>query len=365
MKNNNDKKWLEFLLSRYIHRDSKNFDFQQWIQKHPEEAKLLQNGFESSNKETKISKKQIWRFIMESRLTRYSAAAVVALAFILVLSNPFGSSKYGGVVLADVQKRVAGIETCMIRGTKTWTNPAKPGEVFEFGGIKWHFDLIKYFSKQYGLVEEGYVDNQLIYRITLNVPKHQAFAIMPQWKKYALFNDTDNQLQPFLESVTPDGIVNFLLESTYKELGRGNIDGVDVEGFEFQNAKRFTELFPKFLADFQEAKGKVWIGIEEQLPVQVEGDMVFGKSLMTMLNDLNLHEFNIISDYNIELDDAIFDISIPEGYTELTLVDILSVIPTSIKAGTAGAGLGIILIPTGIISWRRHNRKKRAQTQKK
>ena len=364
MKNNDDKKWLESLLSRYVYREPKKFVFQGWIQKHPEEAELLHNGFKDSNQESRTSITQIWRYIMESKVTKYSAAAVITLALILVLFNPFGGSKYGGVVLADVQKRVAGIETCMIRGTKTWTNPAKPGEVFEFAGIKWHFDLIKYFSKQYGLVEEGYIDNQLIYRLTFNLPRQQAFVIMPLWKKYLLSNDTDNQMQQFLESVTPDGIVNLLLESAYKELGRDNIDGVEVEGFEFQNAKRFTELFPKFLADFQEAKGKVWIGIENQLPVQVEGDMVFGKSILTMFNDLNLHEFNTLGDYDIELDESIFDINIPDDFTELTIRDILEVVPAGIKAGAAGAGLGFILIPVGFVSFRKRRRKKMLRMQK-
>ena len=295
---------------------------------------------------------------MESRVTRYSAAAVVALAFVLVLFNPFGGSKYGGVVLADVQKRVANINTCIIRGTKTFTNPATPDEVFEFAGIKMDFDLVKYFSKQYGLVEEGYVENKLIYRITMNRPQKLALLILPKWKKYMLFNSTDKQMRQFLETVTPDGIVNLLLENTYKELGRNNINGVKAEGFEFQNAESFKEIFPKLLFNLRDAKGKIWIGIEDQLPIKVEGDMKVGKCIMTMLNDLDLHEYNTLGDYNIELDDAIFDTKVPDGYIELTLTDILSIVPTSVKAGAAGAGLGIILIPAGLITWRKHKRNK-------
>jgi hypothetical protein len=79
----------------------------------------------------------------------------------------------------------------------------------------------------------------------------------------------------------------------------------------------------------------------------------------TDLYNRNMHEFNVLGDYNIELDDAIFDTSIPEDYTELTVNEILSVVPSNIKAVAAGAGLGIILIPAGLISWRRHIRKKK------
>ncbi|MEJ2648071.1 MAG: hypothetical protein P8016_06650 [Sedimentisphaerales bacterium] len=356
MKNKKDEKWLDEKLSSAIDFGQVKFDAQKW------KRKFILN--ESETHSTIKPHKKVWRLIMESKATKYSAAAVIALAFVLVLLNPFGGSKYGGVVLADVQKRVANIETCIIRGTKTFTNPAKPDEVFEFAGIKMHFDLVKYFSKQYGLVEEGYVENELIYRITLNRPQKQALLILPRWKKYMLFNSTNQQMQHFLENVTPDGIVNMLLENTYKELGRGNIDGVNVEGYEFQNAERFKELFPKPLFNLQDAKGKVWIGVKEQLPVQVEGNMRVGKCIMTMLNNLNLHEFNTLGDYNIKLDGSIFNTSVPDGYTELTLTDILSVVPASVKAGAAGAGLSIILTPAGVISWRRYKRKKMIQVKK-
>ena len=354
MKNIKDENWLDDNISKAVDLGEVKFDSQKWNEKY-----LSNESHKAPSSNVKIKPhKNIWRFIMENKITKYSAAAVAALAITLVLLSPFGTPGNGGVVLADVQKRVADIETCIIRGTKTFTNPANSNEVFEFAGIKMDFDLVKYFLKQYGLVEEGYVEKELIYRITLNRPQKQALLILPRWKKYVLFNSTDKQMQQFIENVTPDGIVNLLLESKYKELGQDNIDGIDVEGFEFQNAERFKEFFPKALFNLQDAKGKVWIGINEQLPVQVEGDMKVGRCIMTMLNDLNLHEFNTLSDYNIELDEDIFNINIPDGYTELTLADILSIIPANIKAGAAGAGIGSILIPAGFISWRRRRRKK-------
>jgi len=101
----------------------------------------------------------MWRFIMESKVTKYSAAAVVAMAMALILLSPFGTPGNGGVVLADVQQKVADAETMVIRGQKTYLRPGEDGEVFEFLGIKYEFDLAKYFSKQHGLVEEGFRSN--------------------------------------------------------------------------------------------------------------------------------------------------------------------------------------------------------------
>ncbi len=351
MKNKKDEKWLDEIISKAVDFGKIEFDAQKWNEKY-----LTNKSFESSITKFRPNK-NIWRFIMESKVTRYSAAAVVALAITLVLFNPFGTPGNSGVVLADVQQNVAGIETMIIRGTKTYTLPDKNGEVFEFNGVKGHFDLVKYFSKQHGLVEEGYVGDELIYRITMNRPKRQTLLVLPRWKKYGTFTSTDKMMH-LLENGTPKGIINLLMETDYEKIGRDNINGVEVEVFKFQDPVTFTELMPKILFDIQNIKGKVWIGIDEQLPIWVEGDMVIGKSIMTMFNDLILHEFNVLEKCDVDLDEDIFNINIPDGYTELTLADILSIIPANVKAAAVGTGLGSILIPAGFISWRRRKRKK-------
>ena len=302
----------------------------------------------------RVARIYVWRKIMESKMTRYSAAAVVALAAALVLTNPFGGARHG-VVLADVQQKVNGIETLIIRGTKTFTHPGEDGEVFQFDGIKGEFDLVKYFSAQHGLVEEGYVGDELIYRFTFNRPQRQTLLLLPRYKKYGRFPCTDEQMR-LLESGTPQGIIDLLTEGSYKELGRDTIDGVDTEVLEFHNPGTFKDLLPKVIANIQSIKGRVWIGIDQQLPVRVEGDLALGKSFVTMFHELNLHEVNTFGDYNVELDEAIFDTTAPEGYTELTLTDILRFVPAEAKAGVAALGI----IPVGLVFWKRRNNKKRA-----
>ena len=363
MKNNDDKKWLESILSRYVYRQPKKFDFQRWIQNHPEEAKLLNDGFENSRKEEKISITQIWRFIMESKVTRYSAVAVVALAIVLVLFNPFGSSKYGGIVLAQVQQKLAESNTMIITGTKTYTRPDKPNEVFEFAGIKWDLDIEKYLSKEYGLVEEGYIDGELVYRLTFNKPQRKSLLVLPVFKKYLAFNSPDDQIR-LMENLTPEGLVNMLTDLGHKELGRDNIKGIEVEGFGFEGSEAFKNIFPKFFFDIQSYKGKIWVGIEEQLPISCEGDLFIGKSLMTGFNELILHEVNFIEQYDANIDESVFDISIPEGYTELTISDVLSIVPTSVKTGVVGAGLGVILVPAGFFTFRKRKKREMLQMQK-
>jgi len=295
---------------------------------------------------------------MESKVTRYSAAAVIVLAMALVLLSPFGTPGNGGVVLADVQQNVAGIESMMIRGTKSFTYPGKPGSVFEFDGIKCHFDLVKYLSKQYGLVEEGYIGDKLIYRITFNLPEGQTLIIFPPYKKYLKFTSMD-ALEKVTENLTtPNGVINILLAGNYKKLGREKLDGVEVEAFEFRDTEPFKELLPKAVFDIKTFEGKVWIGIKEQMPVRVEGDLAIGKCFMSMFRDLNLHEINTFGQFNVEIGEEIFDTSPPEGYTQLTLSDILKVVPAEAKAGAAALGI----IPAGLIFWKRQRRRKRAKT---
>jgi len=353
MKHDKNDNWLDPLLSRHVHREPAKFDFHKWVREHPNEARLLQSGYANSSRNAKTTIQDFWRFIMESKVTRYSAAAVIVLAVTLVLFGPFWTPGNSNVVLADVQQKVNAIETLIIRGTKTFTRPGEPDSVLEFGGMKWEFDLVKYFSQQYGLVEEGYIGDKLIYRFTFNRPKRQTLLVIPPNKKYGKFTSTD-KIMRLLENGTPKGIINLLMEGDYRKLGRDSINGVEAVVFEFQDPATFKELAPKAIIDIQNIKGKVWIAIKEQLPVLVEGDLVIGKSFMTMFQELNLHEVNTFGDYNIELDENIFDINPPEGYTELTLSDILQVVPAEAKAGAAAMGI----IPAGLIFWR-HRRKKK------
>jgi hypothetical protein len=356
MKHENDNQWLDPMLEKHIHRESAQFDFPKWAETHPNEARLLRDGYEDSNRSTKSKTYKIWRFIMESKITRYSAAAVIVLAMTLVLFSPFWTPGNSGIILADVQKKVAGIETMIIRGTKTFTYPGEPDRIFEFDGIKCKFDLVRYQSTQYGLVEEGYNEGKLFYRITFNIPEDQTLILFPKYKKYLKFASMDAFAKVMENFSTPNGILDLLLAGDYKELGRDKIDGIEVEAFEFQDTEpleSIKELLPKAVFNIQAFKGKVWIGIKEQLPVRIEGDLVIGKSLTTMFNDLNLHEVNVLDKYNIELDEEIFDTNPPEDYTELTLSDILQVVPAEAKAGF----IGLCIAPAGLIFWKKRRKK--------
>ena len=352
MKEQKDEKWLDETISRAVDFGKVDFDKEKWQQKY-----ISRKSEEATSSYVKYKPHyNIWRIIMESKVTRYSAAAVILLATAVLLS-PFGTPGNGGVVLADVQKKIEGIETMIIRGTKTFAHPGEPERIFEFDGIKCQFDIVRYQSTRYGLVEEGYAEGKLIYRITFNIPEDQTLILLPKYKKYLKFSSMGGMKKMMESFATPNGILDLVIAGDSKKLGRDTIDGIKVEAFEFEDTEPLEpikELLPRVVFNIQSFKGKVWIGIEEQLPVRIEGDLVIGKSFMTVFNDLNLHEVNTLGEYNVELDEDIFDTQPPEGYTELTLSDILPFIPVEAKAGAAGLGI----IPTGLIFWKRHKRKK-------
>jgi hypothetical protein len=70
MKQDKNNKWLDPMLSEHLHRDSGKFDYQKWAKEHPNEAKLLQNGYRDFSRNEKTITHNVWRFIIESKVTR-------------------------------------------------------------------------------------------------------------------------------------------------------------------------------------------------------------------------------------------------------------------------------------------------------
>jgi hypothetical protein len=265
----------------------------------------------------------IWRKIMESRVTKYSAAAVVALAA-LVLLNPLGTSPQG-VALAAVQEKVAQVNTMVLRGEKVFSCVAEPNLVLRL-------DVVKYLSRPYGHVEEGRRNSALVYRFILNRPEKQFLLLLPTWKKCLKRPCTEEQIK-IMEKLTPTGVMDLLLETQSRKLGPAQIDGTPVEGFEIQDIKSVQNIVPKYLFDLQQGTGTVWIGTRELLPIRIEGDLLIGKSMMTLGTDLRLHEVASLESYNVDLDESLFGTEIPEGYTELQLSDLVPAMSTLINLG--------------------------------
>ncbi len=329
MKHDNDNPWLDPLLSGQIRREPTEFDFRKWLQTHPEEARLLERGFAGAGQGKQKDIHPIWRCIMASKMTRYSVAAAVVLGAAVVLMNPLGTSPHG-VALAAVQEKVAQVNTMILHGEKVFSPAAEPNVVFRV-------DVTKYFSRQYGHVEEGRIKGTLTYRMALNLPERQFLLLLPPWKKCLKRPFTQEQIK-ILEKLMPAGVMDLLCETQYRKLGPGQINGITAEGFEFQDVQPIKNILPKYLFDIQQGAGTVWVGTKELLPIRIEGDLLIGKSMMTLLTDLRLHEVANLESYNVALEEELFRTEIPEGYTEFNLANVLA------------AGLSLIDVVTSMPS---------------
>lgn len=251
---------------------------------------------------------------MNSRLTRYSAAAVVVLAVGLVLLNPAGRSRQG--LLLAAQERIAQVDTMILRGQKVFTSVEDPN-------LSISLAVTKYVSRQYGYMEQGSINGNVFYRVVMNMPEKQCLIDLATLHKKCLrFPCTEGQIR-LMEGLTPTGIVGLLLQTDHKELGPRRIDGVEVQGFELHDVNQVKDILPKYLFDIQEGTATVWVSTQSYLPIHMEGDLRIGKSLGTMFMDANLHETTTLESYNVELDPGLFSTEIPEGHSEFELTDAL------------------------------------------
>jgi hypothetical protein len=346
MKEHKDEKWLDETISRVTDFGEVKFDAEKWKDKY-----ILNKSHKQSYANFKFKPHfNIWTIIMESKVTRYSAAAVVALAAVLVLFGPFGPSKNGGVAMADVQEKIEQIDTMIFSGHKAFSSVDDPNVIFEF-------DIVRYISKKYGLTEKGYIEDKLVYSIIFNRPEKETCIFMHAWKKHLKLPWGKKQVE-LMEMLDPKGIVELLTQADYEKLGFSEINGIEVEGFAFDNTEVNREAFPESVFNIEQSNGRMWVGVEELIPMRMETDISIGKCLFTAFNNFEMHEVVVLKDYNVEPDKEHFDTEIPEGYTELTLSDFISAIPLKVKAGITGLGLCFFIIPTGFIVRKRHRKKK-------
>ncbi len=315
MNDREDENRLEEIIRQAVDLGQVEFDRRKWLDRLAAGPQKLRPAGVQADYTKPDNPETIWRKIMESKLTKYSAAAVITLAAALVLWNPPGTTSTG-VALAQVQARIAEVETMILRGQATFTSVTDPNVVVKY-------DNVKYLSRQEGYVEDSFVKDKFICRVILSQREKQGLLLLVPWKRGVRFHCPEEQLKA-VERLTPSGIVDVLLESNaYQRLGTAEIDGVEAEGFELQNLKPLDNLVPRSLMDLQQGTATVWVGTKELLPIRMEADMLLGKTVATLFMDVRCHEMAVLDKYNVELDPGLFSTGIPEGYTEFKLTDVL------------------------------------------
>ena len=299
----------------------------------------------------------IWRFIMESKITRYSMAAVVALAAALVLLSPFGTSENGSIVWAEVVENVSEMNTIIIKEEYLFWEMDDDETILEADPDK--LDVVKYVSEEQGVVFDVYNDEGLLAQVYFLTETKQFIIIGHTIKKYLKIPMVGDIFDRIATTVTPRGLVEYFTSGHYEELGRAKFDNINVEGFETADPNVLFPLSEPLRSFFpvNHIVGRIWIDVETSLPVSVEAELYTDRGLFTGLNKLYGEWKSYDFQWNAELPEGVFDPNIPDDYTELKVTDF---IPTEAKAGL----VGLIVIPAGFALIKKRRKRARANRHK-
>jgi len=288
---------------------------------------------------------------MESNVTKYSAAAVVAFAIALVLLGPFRTSNRGGIVWADVVDKVHQMRTVVHKEKYVFWEMGQEEPSLET-------DVMKYVSEEYGSVEHLLDDQGALTHEVYFLRETQQFIVVAHAEKiYIKLSMPEDIFNRAEATLSARGLVEYFTSGQYTELGRANFDNFDVEGFEtadrdvlFPIPEPLRSMFP-----VKNIVGRIWIDVETSLPAGVEAEFDTGRGLLTGLKKLR-GEFKAYDfQWNAEIPDGTFDPNIPEDYQELSL-------PGNTAIGVAASSV----VLAGIAPWciffvRRSRRRARAQ----
>lgn len=285
-------------------------------------------------KNSTTQRPKIWRLI---------AAAVIALAIVFVLLSPFGTSDSGSVVWAKVAQNMDNAQRIVHKEHRIY---------YELGEEKPFLkaDVIKHCYQKLGVVEEQYsTEGDLMHRAYVLGKQREVVFVLAETKKYLKVPLNDGMAQ-IIDRLTPRGLVEHFMTIEHKKLGRTRIDGSEVEGVEVID----TDIWPipdkfDFLFPVKKITWRMWIDIENSLPVRIEMEVITDRALLLGMKKLKVVCKAYDFEYHHTVREELFEPNIPNDYTEFILTDFLPV----------KAGLGFLcIIPVGFVFCKRSSRKR-------
>jgi len=239
-----------------------------------------------------------WRIIMNTKIAKLAAAAVIVIGAFVV----FGIfTETSSVSWAQVREQVAAVKAVLYKATVNTIENGQPSQL----------QIEATLADEHGTRMDAYMGNQLLgTSFTLADTKTHIY-IMPEQKKYIEVALTD---QIRIENGDPKLIVETFLEGNYKKLGRREINGVTVEGIQSHDVSP-TAGVPGGAGLMEALEGlstkvtaSLWVDVETGWPVEITFDITDenGSEQMTI----------VVSDFQWEaqIDPTAFASVIPEGY---------------------------------------------------
>jgi outer membrane lipoprotein-sorting protein len=256
----------------------------------------------SKQKMPVCNRPDVRRIIMKSKITKFAAAAIVIVGISAVFL--FNQSP-GSIALADVYAKVQQAQAFMYKINATMTNSKVQTEV----------EGTVIISNQYGVKMESAVHmtdpNLTVHQQMYMIPGEKTMVIMPDQKMYLLMEDPVNNFEQMTELCNLREVLKELATQQYTELGRSEIDGITVQGFQVDDeAGKSTTIF--------------WVDVDTWMLVKIKADTIVGEG-----------ESHIVMDqfqWDISVNASDFEYVIPDDYKDMgkaftpTAID-----PSSIK----------------------------------
>ncbi|MHC4111533.1 MAG: hypothetical protein ACYSUY_10675 [Planctomycetota bacterium] len=272
------------------------------------------------------------------------AAAAIFIAALIGLHEFRNSIKGTSVAWADVAERLEKVSSYKSKATRVLTEVGQEEPFFEG-------EILRYFHPDYGSVEESYDDGKLVMQAYCSMSEKAVLIVFTGNKVYCRF-DFNEELMSLVEFANPantDGITKLFGSERCTKLGKREIDGVRTEGFEVKDVKLFSQV-PRFLLHVEDINIRLWVNEETLLPIRIEGEGFF-TGLMTLFKNCRYQEVMYDIEYDVEIDESIFDPNIPDDYI---LID-----PASITGKAELTMLGILPFSASMITYKHFKKKRR------
>ncbi len=275
----NNKK-LDELISRAVGRDEPKFDFDKWKQAHKEEIEVFRSQTAGKQTTQFVLLINIWRAIMKSRITKLAAAAMIIIAVASAIH--FLGSPIEGVAWADVVRPILTARTVVFNVITVEGENVPITRVMNMGTQRFRSEMLS-------------VDGKTVQAIVIcDFDTSRMLTLNPKQKKAVLIDMKDMPEKPENVLETMRNIITELQNDpnvSVEPLGEKEIDGRIAKGFR---------------ATGPDEELTVWADPQTALPIRMEQKW---RQMQFVCTDFQ---------FDIEMDESLFSMEIPEGYSVLS-----------------------------------------------
>jgi hypothetical protein len=254
--------------------------------------KLLAAHETKINTPSAAAEPKIRRTLMKSPITKFAAAAVIIIAVTLGLFEFSGTGTTSGVVWAKVLEKTEQISALVYDMTI---------EIDQPGGENFVVLIRNYVAREFGTRADTYIDGKLS-KIMYILPNQKVgYRVYVDRKKYRRYELSDAEMARGRDPEELRTCLKNIQSGDYTKLGRAEINGVVVEGVEYNGPDMSGE----------DCFMQVWVDVETQLPVQIIMEMLGNEGGQMRQHKYLMENF----EWNASLDETTFEPNIPDDYT--------------------------------------------------